>query len=714
MPPQTPQAAQSDPWAVVSHAPTESPQQAQGGGDPWTVVSHAPIQQDQPGLLHRAFNWTFGIGPQYEHQGLIEQLQHKMESTAAEREHMGERGEMTPLQTALDVTAPNVMASGLRLYRGIATPGNVALGGLAAIAPPTAPAIGTYFALSGAHEAMTPQQPGESSPEALERRLTGAAGAAGGMAMVRGGAPATMKFTRQLMRRTPSAPKQVEALGSLIDSRGGATDPHAMAGDVLPVLRNQLALDKVDIHQLKGRAAGQTVLNSARNAVRAHQAEVSEISKPYANVMTDQAPIAAAYRGYITPELQQNAPEVARRLEAEAKKFDQPAPLSQINATRIRLNNETEAAQGKAEGGLRKSDLETRADVAAVQAAREVQYSNLARISGLPEEYIRGLQRVEGQLMETRDSLAKQFNLASEAQAEHASSTFRERVGGHVFPSKHGAISAVVRGTGVLSPQPIEAFNSRLRMAFGNLEAGQPAPTYEAVPGARTVERRATPRPSQTQMSDYYNSRFAEVRKGLREATTPEEKASYQQQLDNLKQAVQQEPQAQAGAGQGGHAGGGVSSVEELSRPGTNYVVSQSGKLSYHGKSFAPESTPAGATHVTVLPNGQFRVNAGQTLTPVQEAALRQALPQTPPARPAPLTQRVQAQPLPRLRQIQTPQPPTPPAPRGGAVANRQAAISAVMASLKRGDISQAQADRQLQRLRGGGSGRTIRMPASP
>lgn len=44
---------------------------------------------------------------------------------------------------------------------------------------------------------------------------------------------------------------------------------------------------------------------------------------------------------------------------------------------------------------------------------------------------------------------------------------------------------------------------------------------------------------------------------------------------------------------QGGHAGNGVASVEELSRPGQHYVVSRTGALTFHGKSFAPEATPS-------------------------------------------------------------------------------------------------------------------------
>lgn len=83
-------------------------------------------------------------------------------------------------------------------------------------------------------------------------------------------------------------------------------------------------------------------------------------------------------------------------------------------------------------------------------------------------------------------------------------------------------------------------------------------------------------------------------------------------------------------APQGGHAGNGVSSVEELSRPGKNYVVTKSGALTYQGKSFAPESTPNGASHVTVLPDGSFRVNAGPQLNPSQTAALKASQPRVP------------------------------------------------------------------------------------
>lgn len=76
---------------------------------------------------------------------------------------------------------------------------------------------------------------------------------------------------------------------------------------------------------------------------------------------------------------------------------------------------------------------------------------------------------------------------------------------------------------------------------------------------------------------------------------------------------------------QGGHAGGGVSSEEEIARPGKNYIVKSSGASTYHGKSFAPEETPKGGAHVTVLPDGSIRTNAGH-LSPSMEKAFRKSL----------------------------------------------------------------------------------------
>lgn len=107
-----------------------------------------------------------------------------------------------------------------------------------------------------------------------------------------------------------------------------------------------------------------------------------------------------------------------------------------------------------------------------------------------------------------------------------------------------------------------------------------------------------------------------------------EQQAVLQRMMDYAKTPV--EKAGSQVAEQGGHAGGAVTSAEELSRPGTNYVVSKSGQLTYHGKAFSPEATPNGASHVTALPDGTLRVNAGPKLNPAQEMALKKALPEAP------------------------------------------------------------------------------------
>lgn len=75
----------------------------------------------------------------------------------------------------------------------------------------------------------------------------------------------------------------------------------------------------------------------------------------------------------------------------------------------------------------------------------------------------------------------------------------------------------------------------------------------------------------------------------------------------------------------GGHAGGGATSVEELARPGTNYTVDRGGNVTRWGKDFNPGATRPGHAHVTVLDNGQIRVNAGE-LKPAMHAGLNRAL----------------------------------------------------------------------------------------
>lgn len=732
----SPNPVTSDPWAVVSHTPIQGGtgvNSSTPGGDPWAVVSHTPIQppaSDPATLLLGKRLYQRAVGQDLDkaaqgtsiNQAIAEKAAQIHERVAGREEAGQHLAALTGQTPSLLEHAQNVVSGmGADLMSSLATPKNEALAATALVAPVTRLPILAYNAAEGAYHAL---RPGANVPE----RLGGAGQAILGGVGTAVAAPGFAGNVRNL--RLPVKPAaRVEALGSLIDSRGGAVDPHAIASDVSPVIRQQLAKDQVDIHALKGRAAGQAVVKSVNNAIQAHSNEVALLSRPYANALVDQSPIADAYRGKITPELRANEPEVAARLEDEARKFDQPAKLSQVNELRVRLNRETSAAQGKPLGGLRKSDLETQADMAAVQAARQVQYDNLARLSNTPVERIRQLQRTEGQLLETRDSIAKELNRASAEHTEAVSRTMREKLTG-AHPSQHGLVRAAVKET--LGPKPLDVFNNRLKTAFGDVgpaptpgqitppsqPSSQPpsgpsssgSPTLKpstppASPPSRPfVERRATPRP--TMEPSYFDTRFAELRSALKQTTDVTEREQIGRAIEDLKRQkagtlAQPTPSTQPTAAQGGHAGGGVSSIEELNRPGKNYIVSRNGQISYHGASFAPESTPAGATHVTVLPSGEFRVNAGQTLTSTQELALRKALPTR------------------QAQQLTMPQPPPTAAPRGrplppASAASRQAVIDGIMASLKRGEITPAEADMRIQRLTGGGGRKLVRMPTPP
>ncbi len=182
-----------------------------------------------------------------------------------------------------------------------------------------------------------------------------------------------------------------------------------------------------------------------------------------------------------------------------------------------------------------------------------------------------------------------------------------------------------LRDMGVGQPTPAPEIPQPLRVA-ADIGEWRPPPELGAFSGSadvgakaraaleektgpltRNAERRAVPRVNQ-QADD---ALFTQAAKELGDGASTDDVVKRMQELKS--------------SAQGGHAGNGVASVEELSRAGKNYVVDAHGKLTYHGKSFAPEETPARGAHVTVLPDGSLRVNAGD-LTPSMARALKEGL----------------------------------------------------------------------------------------
>ena len=80
-------------------------------------------------------------------------------------------------------------------------------------------------------------------------------------------------------------------------------------------------------------------------------------------------------------------------------------------------------------------------------------------------------------------------------------------------------------------------------------------------------------------------------------------------------------PKPPGGGVRTGNSPGSIS-AEEANRPGTNYLVKRDGSLTAQSKSYAPEETKPGQAHVTLMSNGDYRVNAGD-LTPQMEKGLR-------------------------------------------------------------------------------------------
>lgn len=92
--------------------------------------------------------------------------------------------------------------------------------------------------------------------------------------------------------------------------------------------------------------------------------------------------------------------------------------------------------------------------------------------------------------------------------------------------------------------------------------------------------------------------------KGKRKAKNPKLSTTTEPEIELIDQEEE--------AGQGGHAGGGVSSVEELNRPGRFVKVSRSGEVTDQNKVPDFLSLRAGEAGYQVKPDGSYELKAGQ------------------------------------------------------------------------------------------------------
>lgn len=505
-------------------------------------------------------------------------------------------------------------------------------------------------------------------------------------------------------------PKHVEALTGLIEDKGGTADPHETATAALPHLRETAVRMKVDPSRMKGREAGQATLKVAEQAVRDTQNEFNTIKKPYENVLVDQKPIADAYRAAITPELLANEPKVATALEKQAKKFDQPAPLEQVNQFRTRMNNQLDAFEKRGQTAQIMSDIETKAMKAAANAARDVEYSTVGRLSGIDPEYVRALKQKEGSLIEAKSSLEKEYNRASGNQGEAASKGIREKVAS-TYPSPRGIKHVGIKE--LIGPKPIDVLNNRIQKMFADMGTASPLPEYqqvmppeapqpqegvsgplpggedaleEATRGGPGVQPPATPDTSQT----FVRPSKMGTQQGIADQVTAAK--SGKSATADLSR-VDQHKMAKEAMGQ------------ELQSPVANGQITQA-HVDAENAFYTQARAELGAN---AEPSAVLARAQSLKIEHVAKGAAAPTTPVPPTVRPT-LTQKMQSQPLPKLKRVEMPAG----GPQSPSGASRQSQAAFIMLQAKQGLISPQEADSRIQKLVGSGGRRTMRMPVRP
>lgn len=596
-------------------------------------------------------------------------------------------------------------------------------------------------------------------------------------------------------------PAHVEALTGLIEDKGGTVDPHETATAALPHLRETAVRMKVDPSKLQGREAGQATLKVAEQAVRDTQNEFNTIKKPYENVLVDQKPIADAYRAAITPELLANEPSVAVALKKQAKKFDQPTPLEQLNQFRTRMNNQLDAFEKRGQTAQIMSDIETKAMKAAANAARDVEYSTVGRLSGLDPEYVRALKQKEGSLIEAKSSLTKEYNRASGDQGEATSKGIREKVA-NTYPSPRGVKHAGIRE--LIGPKPIDVLNNRIQKMFADMGTASPLPEYQQVmppeapqpqggpsgplPGGEDAIEEATrggpgmqpPVAPDTSQTFVRPSRMG-TQQGIADQVVAAKSGKSTTDLSRVdqhkmaKEAMGQELQSPVANGQITQAHVDAENAfytqarAELganAEPSAVLARAQALKVEHVAKGAPAPTTPVPSTvrptlthpapsWVTEQRGNWFSTDQARAQGYAREGgnlkfvdvpkSVADATDTSMPGRaenvlpsvwsakaqplsadtPAPatgmvrlfrgeakptLTQRMQAQPLPKLKRVEMPSG----GPQSASGASRQSQAALIMLQAKNGQITPAEADSRIQKLVGSQARRTVRMLVRP
>ena len=622
-------------------------------------------------------NLVPGLQPLQAAQNLLKIGNRGYKKDVADIQAEGQQGRLSPTATSVLQYPSNVMEAATRIGGETATPANAALG-VASLHPALRIPIAAYGAITGgksAIEGLKDLQPGVNkgegsyaggglnplnwnmNPDALEKTLLGTSAVAGSVALGASGKAPTLTNLRNPGGPPPPSveakPQHIDTAASLIESPGGKFDSHEVATKVTTDLRNEAARTNLNPDRFTGREGAKLGLKVVDDTIASKEAEVNALTKPALQDTIHGNPVAKAMRAEITDELRTNEPLVAENIEKEAAKMDRPMSVEDLDNYRKRVNKEQNSFYRKAPGAQIGSEVETQAQVAGLKAARKLQYEYVGNKAGVDPAAIQKMQDTEANLITTRNSIDKQYNTASKAQADvdaQSSRSVKEQLFGvqgkvpSVGSVKSGlvksATGAVTKKLG-LSVGPIESLNNKFKTIFKDLGPHQPsvqppAPAPSAVQAAPAGAPQSKLPFGPSPLYDIRQTGVPPPAQGSLPLTSGLPKLPPAQAELPLSGAAPSSPARVSSAakataeGGGGHTGADISS-EELKR-GTNFIVPETGVPTWHGAKYAPQETPSGGSHITVFKaarelkpgeyslggDSKFRVNEGPTLKPTQ------------------------------------------------------------------------------------------------
>jgi hypothetical protein len=435
-------------------------------------------------------------------------------------------------------------------------------------------------------------------------------------------------------------------------------DVPAAASNAHPAIAEGLADRGITAADFKGRNGPAALQAGIDNAIDIHEARAKWAIDPIRGDVVD-------------PQVLADNPELAQRLASKKN-----PTYGDIDAERIKMNKELRRANFYSKDpSAQYAVADPLANTeAAVNQARQLVYGKAQDVTGYD---LRPLKQTESNLIKLGDLAETTKNGLSlgAAQTETASPLARGiNAVKKVIAIKKNPASSLASLANSPETLDLNGFNSNMRGAFADVKPATASrevnfPRYNLnltppPPGAvgpnppmqniLDFSKEAHPEPSPTRLpassirQKLLGAAPTEVPGPLRPAAGLSERRSIPRSMtmsqSDLEAAIKNRkpittpfddtigaretmnrdinmPKPPGGGGRTGNSPGSIS-AEEANRPGTNYLVKRDGSLTAQSKSYAPEETKPGQAHVTLMSNGDYRVNAGD-LTPQMEKGLR-------------------------------------------------------------------------------------------